>query len=102
MLDAAGNPVIIDALISSVPERMISDVPEIARASQEANRETEDQTGDLFGDSEPSAVARVENWADRTIAANKGQLLSGVPEPALLAAFAAKVSFLLARGIRDF
>ena len=36
MLDAAGNPVVIDALISSVPDRMRYDVPEVTRAFRDA------------------------------------------------------------------
>jgi hypothetical protein len=36
MLDAAGNPVVIDALISPVPERMRYDVPVVTRAVRDA------------------------------------------------------------------
>lgn len=36
MLDAAGNPVVIDALISPVPERMRYDVPAVTRAVRDA------------------------------------------------------------------
>ena len=36
MLDAAGNPVVIDALISLAPDRMRYDVPEVKRAFRDA------------------------------------------------------------------
>lgn len=51
---------------------------------------------------EQTPVNRAEKWADKTIAANKGQLLSGVPDPTLMAAYVIKGSILLARGIRNF
>jgi len=50
----------------------------------------------------PGVVERAEAWANRTIVENRGQLLSGVPNPELLAAYAVKGSLLVARGVRDF
>lgn len=49
-----------------------------------------------------SRLAQAEQWADSTIRAARGQTLSGVPDPALLAAYAVKGLVLLNRGVREF
>jgi len=51
---------------------------------------------DLF-----ASTQRAEQWADKKIKESRGKLLSGVPYPELLAAYAVKGSLLIARGVRD-